>query len=94
MTLLGAALDTVSGHISFISAGHSPPMIVSKTSQFLPCSGIPSLKQEFNGWTIRDYNLRVGDIILMYTDGLVENQGGTAKLFDWISFESHSPMKV
>jgi serine/threonine-protein kinase RsbW len=72
-TLVVARLEPASGHLVVASAGHPPPMVLSDgRARFLPITpgaplGAPVVAAD--EWS---EVLAPGDILLLYTDGLVE----------------------
>lgn len=69
-----AVVDLKTGHVTFANAGHNPPVIirngkpeylVSKAGFVL--AGMPGVK-----YKLQEFNLKTGDRILIYTDGVTE----------------------
>ena len=93
VTLFYAELDPSSGSISFINAGHNPPIIAHEggTIEQLGAGGLPL-------GIVPDYDyregrtqLRPGDVLVAYSDGVTETQNprgeefGTARLQEVIT---------
>jgi serine phosphatase RsbU (regulator of sigma subunit)/pSer/pThr/pTyr-binding forkhead associated (FHA) protein len=90
VTLFCAELDPLTGTVTFINAGHNPPLIAhaSGTMEQLAAGGIPlgitpdALFRE--GHT----QLHPGDVLVIYSDGVSETQNqsgeefGTNRLYD------------
>ncbi len=88
-SLAYAVIDTATGEVRIVSAGHYPPMIVSR-------DGAPRLAQTAPRRPLgaggderveSAWPLEPGDTILLYTDGLVERRNevidvGLARLID------------
>jgi serine phosphatase RsbU (regulator of sigma subunit)/pSer/pThr/pTyr-binding forkhead associated (FHA) protein len=93
VTLFYAELDPRTGSLSFINAGHNPPLIAHEggTLEHLAAGGLPL-------GIVPDYDyregrtqLRHGDVLVAYSDGVTETQNpkgdefGTARLQEVIS---------
>src|SRR5215218_2318802 len=88
VTLFYAELDPLTGSLSFINAGHNPPIIAHEggTLEHLAAGGLPlGIIPDFDyreGRTL----LRPGDVLVAYSDGVTESQNpageefGTARL--------------
>lgn len=77
-TIVACLLDPVSGDLTYCTAGHPPPAVVGLDGRatFLPatgagplCSGTP--------YRLKHHQLFVEDLLLLYSDGLVERPGRT-----------------
>jgi hypothetical protein len=91
-TAIVAALDVMTGRLAWSNAGHLPPVLI-------PAAGSPVLMEERHGPLLgigypgRETGfarLGPGDLILLFTDGLVEKRGesldvGLSRLLDAIS---------
>lgn len=77
MTLLCMCLNLRTGRLSYASSGHPPP-ILKRGDQitYLICPGLPLgiLENEVH-IDVKHHQLKVNDTLIMYTDGLIENQG-------------------
>ena len=74
VTLLYAILDPVSKSFSYCSAGHMPPLVCRKSGDLvqLERGGLPiGIFQDLE-WEEHEFELRSGDLVFMYTDGLSE----------------------
>jgi phosphoserine phosphatase RsbU/P len=75
VTLFFARLDPQARQLRYASAGHNPPLLYrSSTGQeawLKPTGPAIGLVDEF-GFQYHDVQLSQGDILLLYTDGLVE----------------------
>src|SRR5215207_1787517 len=97
VTLFYAELDPLTGSLSFINAGHNPPIIAHEggTLEHLAAGGLPlGIIPEFDyreGRTL----LRPGDVLVAYSDGVTESQNpsgeefGTARLQEVIAQNLH-----
>lgn len=71
-TLCVVVLDTSTGELTYTTAGHPPPVVVSGGSaSFLPTTGAGPLGSG-RGFAAATGRLREGDLLLLYSDGLVE----------------------
>ena len=93
VTLFYAELDPQSGSLSFLNAGHNPPVIVHSagTVEQLGSGGLPlGIKADA---TFREgrTQLQAGDVLVIYSDGVSEavspsgEEFGTTRLHDVIS---------
>ena len=75
-TVCVAVLDPTDGSVSYCTAGHPPPLLVPAHGQarYLPPTGAGPLGSgpEF---TVRAEKLDVGDMLVLYSDGIVERPG-------------------
>ena len=83
MTMCIAALNCTTGQLSWISAGHPQPYVLSKarpkvllnTGSML--GGYDDSKQRFK---VKKHQLKPDDSLIFYTDGLLENCGPTGRV--------------
>lgn len=85
VTLFAGILDTETGIINFVNAGHNYPIILSKNNNpiiidktHLPPLGIiniPVCKSDF-------IQLKSGDSLFLYTDGLTDATNGNGEMFN------------
>ncbi len=75
-TVCVAVLDPASRTMQYCTAGHPPPLVVTAggDARYLPLSGAAPLGsgREF---TMAEVSLGVGDVVVIYSDGLVERPG-------------------
>ena len=78
VTLVAAKIDTAAGRLSFVSAGHPPPMVWGADGQvkLLEDSG-PLVSPAFgtDEWEQQSIPFTVGSKLLLYTDGITETEG-------------------
>ena len=77
-------LDVSNGHLEFVNAGHNPPVI-------LRCDGTAEMLKTKANFVLGmmddmpykkyEINLKQGDMIFLYTDGLTEAQNSEEELF-------------
>jgi serine phosphatase RsbU (regulator of sigma subunit) len=93
VTLFYAELDPLSGALSFLNAGHNPPIIVhaAGTVEHLASGGLPlGIKADA---TFREgrTQLQAGDVLVVYSDGVSEagnpsgEEFGTTRLYEVIA---------
>jgi anti-anti-sigma factor len=75
-TLCIGSLDFATGDFEYCTAGHPPPLLVTAdgSSRYVVPSGAGPLGSGA-GFAPRTEVLGIGDVILMYTDGLIERPG-------------------
>ncbi|MFD4975367.1 PP2C family protein-serine/threonine phosphatase [Streptomyces sp. NPDC058424] len=86
-------LDTTTGHLQWVNAGHPSPMLVRDHRVALRLTGPTTLPAGFGGPEpqICEMKLEPGDRLLCFTDGLIEEhamgeeQFGEGQLIDWVN---------
>src|SRR5205823_7955537 len=77
-----AELDTASRQIRWCNAGLPPPALLRRGSvTWLPGSGIPLGSLPHAAYDCHEAPLEPGDLLLLYTDGLVEATSPLGDLF-------------
>jgi serine phosphatase RsbU (regulator of sigma subunit) len=77
-TMAFLSLDLKTGHVAFLNAGHTCPMIMRSANQSLQTQANAgsrlgsAVDPKFN---VRCFQLSPGDSMFIYTDGLLENHG-------------------
>jgi sigma-B regulation protein RsbU (phosphoserine phosphatase) len=93
VTLFYAELDPESGALSFLNAGHNPPLIVhaAGTVEQLASGGLPlGIKRDAEYREGRT-QLQRGDVLVIYSDGVTEAQSpsgeefGSTRLYEVVS---------
>ncbi|MGW7001812.1 SpoIIE family protein phosphatase [Streptomyces sp. NPDC054933] len=76
-TCLLALVDPARGRCAFSSAGHLPPAILTEdgSTELLYVPNGPPLGTCFGGYELVTSDLQPSQVLLMYTDGLVERRG-------------------
>lgn len=75
-TVVVAVLDPATGEVELANAGHPPALVVrGATCEALPRAGRPLLGVSHGTARTDRLTLGAGDILLVYTDGLVERRG-------------------
>jgi serine phosphatase RsbU (regulator of sigma subunit) len=85
VTAVIAQLDLSSGRLSWISAGHPPPLVTrnGRTARILSAPPCLPLGVPLDGPSARvaEETLEPGDLVLFYTDGLTEARGRDGQPF-------------
>lgn len=81
VTLFTCTLDTANGSLSYVNAGHNPPLHFSeRTGMISPLcpTGMAMGVIPDNPYTVGHVKVEPGDIVVLYTDGVTEafNPGG------------------
>ncbi len=93
VTLFYAELDPASGSLSFLNAGHNPPLIVHSagTVEQLASGGLPlGIKRDAEYREGRT-QLQLGDVLVIYSDGVTEaaspsgEEFGPTRLYEVVS---------
>ncbi|WP_078947768.1 SpoIIE family protein phosphatase [Streptomyces griseus] len=76
-TCLLALIDPESGTCTLSSAGHPPPALLHReaSAELVPVAAGPPLGTDLGGHEAVTVPLPPGDVLLLYTDGLVEQRG-------------------
>jgi serine phosphatase RsbU (regulator of sigma subunit)/pSer/pThr/pTyr-binding forkhead associated (FHA) protein len=78
-TVAAVAINLETGHALGASAGHNPSIRVSgdaTTTRILEASGPPIGVLETATWSDEEFFVHPGDMLLLYTDGIVEAKAG------------------
>ncbi len=73
VTLCAAFLNPTTGELTYINAGHNPPLLYraqTDTIEWLGRTGIPLGLDGGAGYSARTLTLAPGDLLVLYTDGL------------------------
>lgn len=84
VTLFIGRLDLLTGLLSYCSAGHNAPLMIprNETPYYLPVrKAMPAGAMEGMLFVSQSLNLRHGDSILLYTDGVTEAEDPERRLF-------------
>ncbi|WP_285504302.1 SpoIIE family protein phosphatase [Actinokineospora sp. NBRC 105648] len=75
-TVCAAVLDPATGHLSYCTAGHPPPLLVSVdgATRYLPTTGSGPLGSG-TGFTLAEDRLAEGELVVLYSDGIIERPG-------------------
>jgi serine phosphatase RsbU (regulator of sigma subunit) len=83
ITLFCAELDPDSGALSFLNAGHNPPLIVHSagTVEQLASGGLPLGIKADADYREGRTQLQYGDVLVIYSDGVTESTSPTGEEF-------------
>lgn len=89
ITLFVAALDPASGHLVYVNAGQNPPLLRRTTGGYerLREGGIALGMFEQATYTAGRAELRAGDVLVMYSDGVTEAENGAGQPFDELGLQ-------
>jgi len=75
-TLCVARLDPTTGDFEYCTAGHPPPLVISADGapRYLELTGAGPLGSG-HGFATRTEHLAVDDVVLLYSDGIIERPG-------------------
>lgn len=79
VTLFYAELEAAGGRVTFVNAGHNPPLLYRAAGRdvtALPRTGLPLGIDETAIFGERPVDLGPGDFLLLYTDGITEAANG------------------
>jgi len=84
ITLFVATLDPVTGHVVYVNAGQNPPLIrrASGAYERLREGGVALGMFEEATYTAGSTELRPGEVIVMYSDGITEAEDALGRPFD------------
>ncbi|MBA3568245.1 MAG: SpoIIE family protein phosphatase [Pyrinomonadaceae bacterium] len=93
VTLFYAELDPASGALSFLNAGHNPPLIVhaAGTVEQLASGGLPLGIRRNAEYREGRTQMQMGDILVIYSDGVTEaaspsgEEFGATRLYEVVS---------
>lgn len=69
-----AVLDTREKRLAYCNAGHNPPLLIRRDAGLIELNAAGAVLGEFPDWRYEqsDVQIRSGDTLLVFTDGLVE----------------------
>ena len=68
-------IDPIGGTVSWLNAGHHPAILVTHGKEASLCEPTGPLISALGGaWTVRSRYFRGGDVLVAFTDGLVESR--------------------
>ncbi len=85
VTIFYAVFDPASGTLQYTNAGHNPPYLFQgamASVRSLNLTGIPVGIIEEATWTRGTIQLSPGDVLLLYTDGVIDAQNNEGTFFD------------
>ncbi|NIR52668.1 serine/threonine-protein phosphatase, partial [candidate division KSB1 bacterium] len=83
LTLFFGLIDLESNQFKYVNAGHPPPIFIQKKSRIKELGGTAPALGVFEGNfdSERSIKFEPGDILVMYTDGLIEGQNPERKIY-------------
>jgi sigma-B regulation protein RsbU (phosphoserine phosphatase) len=83
LTLFVGILDT-DGLLHYVNAGHNPPFVIRRRGgiEALSSTGMPIAIYAGHGYTESEVALEPGDLLFLYTDGLVEAENSAGEMLD------------
>jgi serine phosphatase RsbU (regulator of sigma subunit) len=83
VTVFFAVLDPSSGRIVYANAGHNPPILLGKNGiRTLANTGMPLGIDEENDWTQDEVSITPHEILLLYTDGVMDAQNTSGEFIN------------
>ncbi len=85
VTLFYAILDSKKRDLTYVNAGHNPPLLVRESSGdivLLKAQGIPLGLSENTDMSVREIELQKGDVVVIYTDGVTEAINKSGEQFE------------
>ncbi len=83
-TMAFLSLDLETGKVAFLNAGHTSPIIIRSTERSLQSISNLGNRLGFNAvpsFSVRSFNIKPGETIFLYTDGLTENSSPAGATF-------------
>jgi serine phosphatase RsbU (regulator of sigma subunit)/CHASE2 domain-containing sensor protein len=77
-TLFCGVIDVPKGTLTYCNCGHNPPLVFHRaegTFEALPSCGPPAGVRDNASYVPRSIPLALGDLLLLYTDGVTEAEG-------------------
>jgi hypothetical protein len=90
VTLFFGVLDTATGAFGYVNAGQNPPLVRRATGSYdrLKTGGIALGMFELATYEFGSTRLNVGDVIVMYSDGVTEAENGSGVPFEESGLQS------
>jgi serine phosphatase RsbU (regulator of sigma subunit) len=83
VTVFYAVLDPLTGALIYANAGHNPPFLLGKNGiRNLINTGMPLGIDEENNWLQAETEIQPGEIVLLYTDGVMDAQNSAGEFID------------
>ncbi|MFQ5707427.1 MAG: SpoIIE family protein phosphatase [bacterium] len=83
LTLFFGIYERATSKLKYVNAGHPPPILVKKHGSFKELKGTTPALGILEGQYQKEKQITVksGDLLLMYTDGLIESQNREKKIY-------------
>ncbi len=83
VTVFFGVLDPVTGKLCYANAGHNPPFLLGTAGlRTLGNTGMPLGIDEDNDWFQEDAEILPGEMLLLYTDGMLDAQNTAGEFID------------
>jgi serine phosphatase RsbU (regulator of sigma subunit) len=84
VTLFFGVLNTTTGEFAYVNAGQNPPLVRRSPSSYerLKTGGVALGMFEFATYECGTTQLNIGDVVVMYSDGVTEAENGAGVPFD------------
>jgi len=85
VTLFYGVIDNETGTLTFVNAGHNPPLVLRKKTgeiEELTLTGIAVGAMEDAEYTQQEIPLAPGDVMVLYTDGITEAVNDREEMYD------------
>ncbi len=87
MTMCFLSIDLSTGEACSLNAGHTWPIFARRNGDAISCEKLPGggslLGSGSQSYGIHSFSLNQGDTILLYTDGLVENESKNGEVLNY-----------
>jgi len=101
-TLLIGLLDAEKHTMTFVNAGHNPPLVVRTDGRIeqVQASGIMIGAFDYSGWSECTFQFAPGDLLMVFTDGVTEAEHGEDQYSDerleqlLLSIREKSPCEI
>ena len=89
ITLFVAVLNPTTGEFVYVNAGQNPPLLrrTDRTYERLRAGGMALGMFEHATYTAGTAHLNLGDVVVMYSDGITEAEDGNGQPFDEAGLE-------
>jgi serine phosphatase RsbU (regulator of sigma subunit) len=83
VTVFFAVLDPTTGLVRYANAGHTPPLLLGTNGiMSLNSTGMPLGIDEDNDWSQDEIVISPGEVLFMYTDGVMDAQNNAGEFID------------
>lgn len=92
-SLFVGLLDSLAGTLTYVNAGHNPPLLVSRAGTWTRLTATGSIIGSFEDLQFRaqQTQLAFGDMLILYTDGVVEARNTAGAYFEEQGLEDLLP---
>jgi phosphoserine phosphatase RsbU/P len=92
ISLFYGVLDSGKNQLTYCNAGHNPPLLVRFNGGTTELTSSGAILGQFRNWNYEQMNVRLnrGDILLLFTDGVVEAQSADGEAFGEQRLSQHA----